>query len=78
MLKLPYSADKRHPRAKNSKTPRDVGLINYDRARILMFDDSLVNWSSDEISGLVRHLKNNVGMEMGYSPLDIDPDVEER
>jgi hypothetical protein len=78
MLKLPYSAEQRHPRARKFKIPRDQGLINYDRSRILMSDESLVHWSSDEVNCLVRNLKNNIGQDLGFSPLDLDPDVEER
>lgn len=78
MIKLPYASDTRHPRARKYKIPRDEGLINYDRARILMFDDSLVQWSPDEVTNLVRNLKQTTGYDMGYSPLDLDPDVEDK
>ena len=77
MLKLPYAVDRRHPRAKQ-KIERHKGLIDYDRARILMFDESLVQWSTDEVRALCRNLYNNVGADCGFDPLELDPDVEDR
>ncbi len=76
MLKLPYEPEVRHPRAK-PKIGRDVGVVNYDRAQTLMFDETLTQWSAAEIDGLVNNLVRTTGVGMGYSPLDTDPDVEE-
>ena len=76
MLKLPYALDLRHPRAKR-KIERHKGLVNYDRARILMFDDSLVHWSTAEVTALCQNLHANVGAGYGCDPLELDPDVED-
>lgn len=76
MMKLPHATETRHPRVA-VKIERHEGLINYDRARMLMFDETLTQWSAAEIDNLVNNLVSTTGIGMGYSPLDIDPDVED-